>query len=121
LPYQQALKEGKISPTEVIGEAFDLVCNGEEILSGGMRIHDSQLQEKVLELLGYDKVKRNKYFAYFLQALDFAAPPHGGVGLGIDRMLAQLIKVKNLKELLAFPKNIDGSCSLTGTPDSYDD
>jgi len=104
----------------VICEAFDLVLNGEEILSGSLRIYTRKLQEKVLEILGYNQGEREKIFGYFLQALEFAAPPHGGLGLGIDRLLAAILRVKNLKELIAFPKNIDGTCSLTGAPNLLD-
>ena len=98
-----------------------MVLNGEEILSGSVRIHQVELQSKVLEVLGYNKEKRKENFGYFLQALEFAAPPHGGIGLGIDRLLATILQVKSLKELIAFPKNIDGTCSLTGTPDLIED
>ena len=115
----EKLLTNKIDPEKVLGEAFDLVCNGEEILSGSVRIHNSQLQKKILELLGYQKSQIQKNFGYFLQALEFAAPPHGGIGFGIDRMISKITEVKNLKELIAFPKNIDGSCSLTGAPDYY--
>lgn len=115
--YLQPLLKGKIEPEKVVCEAFDLVCNGEEILSGGLRIYQRKLQEKILEILGYSKEAQEKNFGYFLRALEFAAPPHGGVGLGIDRLLAVILNTNNLKELIAFPKNIDGTCSLTGTPD----
>lgn len=114
--YIKPLLNNKIKPEKVICEAFDLVLNGEEMLSGSVRIHQPELQAKVLEILGYNKEEREKNFGYFLQALEFAAPPHGGMGLGIDRLLATILQVKSLKELIAFPKNIDGSCSLTGTP-----
>ena len=60
--------------------------------------------------------EQEESFGYFLQALEFAAPPHGGIGMGIDRLLAVILNTNNLKELIAFPKNIDGTCSLTGTP-----
>jgi len=114
--YIKPLLNNKIKPEKVICEAFDLVLNGEEMLSGSVRIHQPELQAKVLEILGYNKEEREKNFGYFLQALEFAAPPHGGIGLGIDRLLATVLQVKSLKELIAFPKNIDGSCSLTGAP-----
>ena len=114
--YIGPLLNNKIKPEKVICEAFDLVCNGEELLSGSVRIYQRNLQEKVLEILGYNLKEREENFGYFLQALEFAAPPHGGVGLGIDRLLATILRVKNLKELIAFPKNIDGTCSLTGAP-----
>ena len=115
--YIRPLLNGKIKPEKIICEAFDLVCNGEEILSGGLRIHQSELQAKILEILGYNQKEREENFGYFLQALEFAAPPHGGIGMGIDRLLAIILNTNNLKELIAFPKNIDGTCSLTGTPD----
>lgn len=113
--------DNKIKPEEVICEAFDLVCDGEELLSGSIRIYTCELQEKVLEILGYNQEERKKNFGYFLQALEFAAPPHGGVGLGIDRLLTILLNLKSLKEIIAFPKNADGSCSLTGAPNYLDD
>ncbi|CAI2162036.1 2941_t:CDS:2 [Funneliformis geosporum] len=114
--YIKPLLNNKIEPEKVICEAFDLVCNGEEILSGSIRIYQRELQEKILEILGYSPEAREKNFGYFLQALEFAAPPHGGIGLGIDRLLAVILNTNNLKELIAFPKNIDGSCSLTKAP-----
>jgi len=114
--YIKPLLSNKIKPEKIICEAFDLVCNGEEVLSGSLRIYQRKLQEKVFAILGYDQQKQEQYFGYFLQALEFAAPPHGGFGLGIDRLLAIILNLKSLKEIIAFPKNIDGSCSLTGTP-----
>ncbi|KLL04912.1 MAG: hypothetical protein MRERV_9c040 [Mycoplasmataceae bacterium RV_VA103A] len=115
--YIKPLLNDKIKPEKVIGEAFDLICNGEELLSGSIRIYQRDLQEKVLQILGYKQEEREKNFGYFLRALEFATPPHGGIGLGIDRLLAVILNTNNLKELIAFPKNIDGTCSLTGTPD----
>lgn len=97
-------------------EAYDLVCNGEEIASGSLRIYQRQLQEKIFEILGFSKEEMEKHFGYFLKALEFAAPPHGGIGMGIERMLAIFLNLKSLKETIAFPKNIDGTCSLTGAP-----
>ncbi|CAG8668941.1 12347_t:CDS:2, partial [Ambispora gerdemannii] len=76
--YIQPLLANKIKPEQVICEAFDLVCNGEELLSGSIRIYQRELQEKVLEILGYGQADQEKNFGYFLQALEFAAPPHGG-------------------------------------------
>lgn len=107
------LLNDQVELEKVKGEAFDLVCNGEEILSGGLRINQRNLQAKVLTLLGYSPTEQEKHFGFFLQALEFAAPPHGGFGMGIDRLLAVILKVKNLKELVAFPKNVDGLDPLT--------
>ncbi|CAJ0747049.1 24903_t:CDS:2 [Entrophospora sp. SA101] len=118
--YIEPLLNDKIKPEKVICEAFDLVCNGEEVLSGSLRIYQRELQEKIFAILGYTQQRQEKYFGYFLQALEFAAPPHGGFGLGIDRLLAIILNLKSLKEIIAFPKNIDGSCSLTGTPNHFE-
>jgi len=114
--YIKPFLNSKIKPEKLMCEAFDLICNGEEMLSGGLRIYQRELQEKILDILGFDKKRQEKHFGYFLEALSYGAPPSGGIGFGIDRLLATILEAKNLKELLAFPKNIDGSCSLTGTP-----
>ncbi|CAI2200878.1 12334_t:CDS:2, partial [Funneliformis geosporum] len=74
--YIKPLLNDKVKAEKVICEALDLVCNGEEILSGSTRIYQRNLQEKVLEILGYNSSARENYFGYFLQALEFAAPPH---------------------------------------------
>ncbi len=100
----------------VKGHAYDLVCNGEELASGSLRIFKRDLQEKIFKILGFNKQETEEYFGYFLKALEFAAPPHGGVAFGIERMLAVFLGLKNLKEAIAFPKNVDGSCPLTGAP-----
>ncbi|MCE8159297.1 MAG: hypothetical protein I3270_01855 [Candidatus Moeniiplasma glomeromycotorum] len=106
------LLNNEVELAKVKGEAFDLVCNGEEILSGSLRIYQRDLQAKVLSILGYSSTEQEKHFGFFLQALEFAAPPHGGFGMGIDRLLAVILGTKNLKELIAFPKNMDGICPL---------
>ena len=93
-----------------------MVCNGEELASGSLRIYKRDLQEKIFQILGFSEKKIKDNFEYFLKALEFAAPPHGGIALGIERMLEVFLNLKNLKEAIAFPKNIDGTCSLTGTP-----
>lgn len=108
LEYESLLK--------IKAEAYDLVCNGEEIASGSLRIYKRELQERIFEILGFKKEEMEKYFGYFLKALDFAAPPCGGIGLGIERMIAIFLGLKSIKETIAFPKNADGSCSLTGAP-----
>ncbi|WNE41368.1 MAG: Aspartate--tRNA ligase [Mycoplasmataceae bacterium] len=114
--YIEKIMSGKIDPLLIKTESYDLVCNGEEFASGSLRIYKRDLQEKIFEILGFDKENSENNFGYFLKALEFAAPPHGGIGLGIERMLVTFLNLKNLKETIAFPKNIDGTCSLTGAP-----
>ena len=110
--FVEPLLNNEVELEKVKGEAFDLVCNGEEMLSGSLRIYQKNLQAKVLKILGYNSTEQEKHFGFFLQALEFAAPPHGGLGMGIDRLLSVVLGTKNLKELLAFPKNMDGICPL---------
>lgn len=114
--YIEKIINEKIDPLSIKTESYDLVCNGEEFASGSLRIYKRDLQEKIFEILGFNKEESENHFGYFLKALEFAAPPHGGIGLGIERMLVTFLNLKNLKETIAFPKNIDGTCSLTGTP-----
>lgn len=102
----------------VLTDSYDLVCNGEELASGSLRIYKKELQEKVFKILGFNAAEADKHFGYFLRALAFAAPPHGGIGIGIERMLTVFLGLKSLKETIAFPKNIDGTCSLTGAPNN---
>ena len=82
----------------------------------GVLVAESTVGEKVEEVTEEAKEEVKEHFEYFLKALDFAAPPHGGLAIGIERMLAVFLNLKNLKETIAFPKNIDGTCSLTGAP-----
>lgn len=110
------LFETECDLSQILTDSYDLVCNGEELASGSLRIYKRDLQERVFELLGFSKEQAEKHFGYFLKALGFAAPPHGGIGIGIERMLTVFLGLKSLKETIAFPKNIDGTCSLTGAP-----
>jgi len=105
----------KIDLKLIKSEGFDLICNGEEILSGGLRIYQHSIQKKVLEILKFTK-KEEENLNYFLEALSYGTPPHGGFGLGIERLLSIIFKTKNIKEFFVFPKNIDGTCSITGAP-----
>lgn len=116
--YINKLYENELNPLSIITDSYDLVCNGEEFASGSLRIHNRDLQQRVFRILGFSENESEKHFGYFLKALEFAAPPHGGIGIGIERMLFIFLGLKNLKEAIAFPKNADGSCSLTGTPNS---
>ena len=96
--------------------AYDLVLNGEEIGSGSIRIHDPALQRLVFQLLGYTEKTMEDRFGFFLRALSSAAPPHGGMALGIDRLFMTLTGREDLRDVIAFPKALDHSDPLTGAP-----
>ena len=100
-------------PLKVRGRLYDLVCNGNELASGSIRNHDRRLQEKLFAIAGMDK---NKY-AMLLDALEFGAPPHGGIAPGIDRIVMVLGGLKSLRDVIAFPKTTMAQGLLEGIPD----
>ena len=96
--------------------AYDLVCNGSELASGSIRIHQRELQEKVFGILGYSPEQVQERFGHILEAFDYGAPPHGGIAPGIDRLVAILAGADSLREVIAFPKTQSGSDLLFGAP-----
>jgi aspartyl-tRNA synthetase len=92
-------------PASVGGRHYDLVCNGSELGSGSIRMHHRQLQEKIFTLLGYSSEEINQQFGSFLTALEYGAPPHGGIALGIDRTIMIFAGEQSIREVIAFPKN----------------
>jgi len=108
------------NPEEIIGRQYDLVLNGVEIGSGSIRIHDPELQKKVLRKLGYDDEEIEKRFGFFLEALKFGAPPHGGIALGIDRIVACLLNLETIRDVIPFPKTTKGYALFEGAPSEVD-
>ncbi len=104
------------APDRIRGKNYDLVCNGLELASGSIRIHRSALQRKILKILGYDDETISSLFGHMLEAFDFGAPPHGGFGAGIDRMIMRLTGEDNIREVVAFPKNQSAMDLTFGAP-----
>lgn len=96
--------------------AYDIVINGEEIGGGSIRINDMELQKKIFDALGLKSDEIEIKFGFFLNALQYGAPPHGGLALGLDRMVSMILKTKSIREVIAFPKNRSAVCPLTGAP-----
>lgn len=107
-------------PSKVRACNYDLVCNGYELGSGSIRIHQRQLQEKVFELLGYSKEEMESRFGPLLGALEYGAPPHGGIAIGLDRLAMLLAGEQTIREVIAFPKN-QNAVDLTFDAPSYVD
>ncbi len=95
----------------------DLVLNGFEVGGGSIRIHNPEIQEKIFDLIGFDK-KQKKYFSHMLTAFKYGVPPHGGVALGIDRLLMAIMGEPNIRELIAFPKNKEAKDLTFNAPDN---
>jgi aspartyl-tRNA synthetase len=104
-------------PGKVRARHYDLVCNGFELSSGSIRIHNRQLQEKIFNLLGYSNQEAEMRFGQLLEAFEYGAPPHGGIAPGIDRFVMVLTGEKSIREVIAFPKNQNGVDIMSNAPD----
>lgn len=104
----------------VRGRHYDLVCNGSELGSGSVRIHRRPLQQKVFEVLGYSSEEVEARFDYFLRALEYGAPPHAGIALGIDRIAMLLAGQESIREVIAFPKNQNAVDLMMDSPSTVD-
>jgi len=108
-------------PGHAISKAYDLVLNGSELGSGSVRIHDPAAQSQVFETLGISDEEAERRFGWFLEALRYGTPPHAGFAIGIDRLVAILQDVPNIREVIPFPKTQSGADPLTGSPSRVED
>jgi len=106
------------APAEVLSHSYDLIINGFEIGGGTLRIHDAELQKRVLGLLGHSEEGAAEEFGFLLEALGFGAPPHGGIALGLDRLIMVLAGADSIRDVIAFPKTSSGADPLTGAPEA---
>mgnify|MGYP001342412287 CR=1 FL=1 len=100
--------------------AYDLILNGNEIGGGSIRIHSRDIQMKIFELLKIDKDEMYKKFGFFLRALSYGCPPHGGIAFGIDRIVMLLLNLESIRDTIAFPKTQSSSCLMTDAPSDVD-
>lgn len=104
----------KLAPIKA--RAYDLVCNGHELAGGSLRIFEPELQKKVFSILGLNNQQIEEQFGFFLEALSYGAPPHGGIAWGIERLIMLLTNANNIRDVMAFPKSSSGSCLMSQAP-----
>ena len=119
-PMPEDIQKLESDPADIRSQAYDIVVNGSEIGGGSIRIHDPKIQQKVFDLLKISKKQAQEQFGFFLKALKYGAPPHGGIAFGLDRLIMLLTGTDNIRDVIAFPKTQRGQCLLTDAPSEVD-
>jgi aspartyl-tRNA synthetase len=119
-PVPEDLGKLETDPGNIRSQAYDIVLNGSEIGGGSIRIHNMKTQQKVFDLLNITRQQAESRFGFFLKALEYGAPPHGGIALGLDRLVMIITGTDNIRDVIAFPKTQKGQCLLSGAPSEVD-
>jgi len=119
-PMEEDLPLLETNPIAVRARHYDLVLNGFELSSGSIRIHQRELQDRIFAILGFSRESAEEGFGYFLEALKYGVPPHGGIAPGLDRIVMLMTGAESLREVIAFPKVKDASCPMTHAPNAVD-
>jgi aspartyl-tRNA synthetase len=117
-PFDEHLGALESDPGSVLSYSYDIVLNGNEVGGGTLRIHDADVQRRVLQVMGHDPEQAAERFGFLLEALALGAPPHGGIALGLDRLVMLLAGAGSIRDVIAFPKTSSGSDVMTGAPDA---
>ena len=120
-PKREDIEKLDTEPENVQANAYDIVINGYELGGGSIRIHDGELQQKMFEVLGFTNEQAQEQFGFLLDAFKYGAPPHGGIALGLDRLVMLLTNRTNLRDTIAFPKTASATCLLTDAPGEVSD
>ena len=110
------MEELKANPGKALSRAYDLVLNGTEVGGGSIRIHQTEMQETVFNLLGIGEEEAREKFGFLLDALKYGCPPHGGIAYGLDRLVMLMTGATSIREVIAFPKTQTASCPLIDAP-----
>ncbi|HLS35413.1 MAG TPA: aspartate--tRNA ligase [Bacillota bacterium] len=120
-PFEEHISLINEEPNKVKAHAYDLVLNGFELGGGSLRIYKRELQEKILDKLGFTKEEAEDQFGFLLEALEYGAPPHGGIAFGLDRMVMILAEQSNIRDTILFPKTASATDLLTDAPSKVDE
>lgn len=121
MPMEEDWDKIDSDPGAVRAKAYDIVLNGTELGGGSVRIHQNDVQEKMLEVLGFTKERAHEQFGFLLDAFAYGVPPHAGLAYGLDRMVMLMMKCDSIRDVIAFPKVKDASCLMTDAPNVVDD
>ncbi|ULT55788.1 aspartate--tRNA ligase [Neobacillus drentensis] len=116
MPFREDLELLDTDPSKVRAQAYDIVLNGYELGGGSLRIFEREVQEKMFSVLGFTPEEAREQFGFLLNAFEFGTPPHGGIAIGLDRLVMLLAGSSNLRDTIAFPKTASASCLLTDAP-----
>ena len=115
-PKSNDLEKLKSSPESIPSKQYDLIINGYEVAGGSIRIHNSDMQKVIFDILGIDRKEANERFGYFIDALKYGTPPHGGIAFGFDRLVMLLAGTNNIRDVIAFPKTTSAMSLMDGAP-----
>ena len=121
MPKEEDIQYIESDPGKVHAEAYDIVLNGSEIGGGSVRIHQSDVQEKMLRAIGFTDEQAHEQFGFLIDAFKYGVPPHAGLAYGLDRLVMHMAGEDNIREVIAFPKNKDAVCLMSEAPGTVDD
>lgn len=120
MPQAEHMQYLESEPGKVFASCYDMVLNGVELASGSIRIHDPEIQQRVMDVVGFPKAEAEERFGFLLEAFKYGAPPHGGFAIGFDRLVAMIQGTTDIREVIAFPKNKNAECPMDGSPGNID-